>query len=120
METKQIINGLLDRADRVADQSAGRIMRQAADRLKELDTENDELEQRLFVHRELNKPQKWIPVTERLPKDSGGVILCTRSRNVGVGFYDKNTRNWVQHYSGGGICVDVTHWMPLPEPPKEV
>lgn len=37
METKQIINGLLDRADRVADQSAGRIMRQAAERLRELD-----------------------------------------------------------------------------------
>ena len=64
--------------------------------------------------------QKWIPVTERLPEDSSGVILCTRSRIVGVGFYDKDTRNWVQHYSGGGICVEVTHWMPLPEPPKEV
>ena len=63
--------------------------------------------------------QKWIPVSERLPEDSRGVILCTRSRIVGVGFYDKNTRSWVQHYSGGGICVDVTHWMPLPEPPKE-
>ena len=37
METKQIINGLLDRADRVADQSAGRIMRQAAERLRELE-----------------------------------------------------------------------------------
>ena len=37
METKQIINGLMDRADRVADQSAGRIMKQAAKRLRELD-----------------------------------------------------------------------------------
>ena len=62
--------------------------------------------------------QQWIPVTERLPGDSRGVILCTRSRIVGVGFYDKHTRNWVQLYSGGGICVDVTHWMPLPEPPS--
>ena len=61
---------------------------------------------------------KWIPVTERLPEDSRDVILCTRSRIVGVGFCDKNTRNWNQHYSGGGICVDVTHWMPLPEAPK--
>ena len=61
---------------------------------------------------------KWIPVTDRLPEDSRGVILCTRSRIVGVGFYDKNTRNWVQNYSGGGIFIAVTHWMPLPEPPK--
>lgn len=40
METKQIINGLLDRADRVADQSAGRIMRQAAERLPTLRIRN--------------------------------------------------------------------------------
>ena len=63
--------------------------------------------------------QQWISVSERLPDDSGDVILCTRSRIVGVGFYDKMTRSWVQHYSGGGICIDVTHWMPLPELPKE-
>jgi hypothetical protein len=62
---------------------------------------------------------KWIPVSERPPEDSGDVILCTRSRIVGVGFYDKMTRSWVQHYSGGGIRVDVTHWMPMPEPSKE-
>ena len=66
---------------------------------------------------EMAKSQ-WIPVTDLLPDDSRGVILCTRSRIVGVGFYDNNTSNWVQYYSGGGICVDVTHWMPLPEPPK--
>lgn len=71
------------------------------------------------VVKDINVPS-WIPVTERLPEDSRGVILCTRSRIVGVGFYDKNTRNWVQYYSGGGICVEVTHWMPLPEAPKEV
>ena len=64
--------------------------------------------------------QEWISVKERLPEDSRSVILCTRSRIVGVGFYSKTTRNWVQHYSGGGIYVDVTHWMPLPEPPKGV
>ena len=37
METKQIINGLLDKADRVADQSAGRIMKQAAEKLVQLE-----------------------------------------------------------------------------------
>ena len=66
-----------------------------------------------------NNVGKWIPVSERLPDDSGNVILCTRSKIVGAGFYDKTTKNWVQHYSGGGICVEVTHWMPMPEPPKE-
>ena len=60
----------------------------------------------------------WISVEDRLPEDSGGVNLCTRSGIVGTGFYDKYTKNWVQHYSGGALCVDVTHWMPLPEPPE--
>lgn len=64
------------------------------------------------------KRGEWISVKERLPEDSGGVNLCTRSGIVGTGFYDKYTKNWVQYYSGGALCVDVTHWMPLPEPPN--
>lgn len=97
MDTKQIINGLLDRADRVADQSAGRIMRQAAKRLEELDLE-----------------QKWIPVTERLPEQGQEVIAY--SGNIlspsvfAYKFWRKDYDTWVH----------VTHWMPLPEPPKEV
>ena len=62
--------------------------------------------------------QKWIPVTERLPEDSVAVNLHTKSGVVGTGFYDKHTKSWVQWYSGGSCSVDVTHWMPLPEPPK--
>lgn len=62
--------------------------------------------------------QEWIPVKTRLPNDSATVTLCTRSRIVGTGFYNKYTKTWLQYYSGGSICVEVTHWMPLPEPPK--
>ena len=53
------------------------------------------------------KRGEWISVKERLPEDSGGVNLCTRSGIVGTGFYDKYTKNWVQYYSGGALCVDV-------------
>ena len=63
METRQIINWLRDKADRADHPSWTRMMNKAADRLKELDTENDELKQRLFVLKELDKPQKtahWI------------------------------------------------------------
>ena len=66
----------------------------------------------------LLKQPRWIPVTERLPDDSVGVTLCTRSGIVGTGFYDKYTKNWVQYYAAGALCVDVTHWMPLPEGPE--
>ena len=63
METKQIINWLMDKADRAENPSWTRMMKKAAKRLKELDTENDELKQRLFVLKELDQPQKtahWI------------------------------------------------------------
>ena len=102
MDTKQIINGLLDRADRVADQSAGRIMRQAAERLRELDQE-----------------QKWIPVTERLPEnfisvlgymtDAGDFPPVRECYTVGNAFFFPALRD----------VHPVSHWMPLPEPPKE-
>lgn len=59
----------------------------------------------------------WHRVEERLPDDSREVIIFTASRIEGVGSFIRP--NWYQWYSGGGLPVDVTHWMPLPEPPKE-
>ena len=63
--------------------------------------------------------QKWIPVTERLPEDEVDVLACdVRDGFVGV-CYLQYCERWV--------CRDwfldlseITHWMPLPEPPKEV
>ena len=101
METKRIINGLLDRADRVADQSAGRIMKQAAKRLEEL-----------------NQEQKWIPVTERLPSDDvpSTMYLCFWNGIIRVCKYWRTRKCFELR----GKVVKVTHWMPLPNPPKEV
>ena len=59
----------------------------------------------------------WHRVEERLPDDSRDVIIFTASGIVGDGSFIRP--NWYQWYSGGGLPVDVTHWMPLPEPPKE-
>lgn len=59
----------------------------------------------------------WRRVEEELPDDSREVIIVTTSMIVGVGSFIRP--NWFQWYSGGGLPVDVTHWMPLPEPPKE-
>lgn len=65
---------------------------------------------------------RWIPVTERMPPDSGDVLIYSASHLVGVGCYLPNRfvgqkGHWVQWYSGGGIGVSVTHWMPLPKAP---
>lgn len=52
---------------------------------------------------------RWIPVTERLP-DVGVVVLV----------YSKFDGVCVDYYGGDAFgYFDVTHWMPLPEPPKE-
>ena len=66
--------------------------------------------------KEQPKVGEWIPCSERLPKDSGDVIIVTKSSIVGVGSYFEDGKNWVQWYSGGGIAVDVIAWMPLPAP----
>ena len=71
----------------------------------------------------LENRMRWIPVTERLPKFEGAV-LCMRKSNVyGVRPYQEilyvdefGFKNFDDIYLADGV---VTHWMPLPEPPKE-
>jgi hypothetical protein len=63
--------------------------------------------------------QRWIPVTERLPH-SGVVVLCACDMNaVHALSHDDVMDDWDAMY--GRVCFRkefVTHWMPLPEPPK--
>ena len=61
---------------------------------------------------------KWISVEERLPEVDGKYIVCTAKRSVYF------TRFYAQGKGGTGtfqtdIYTHITHWMPLPEPPKE-
>lgn len=59
--------------------------------------------------------QKWIPVTEQLPKNFERVLVCREGGIVEQGYRDVN--GWWKVY--GTRTKRVTHWMPLPEPPKE-
>ena len=73
---------------------------------------------------------KWISVDDRLPKSNEEVIVCYRCNTLNhlgkiellphvthatYHLYDDITY-WENDC--GGI-QDVTHWMPLPEPPEE-
>ena len=62
---------------------------------------------------------KWIPVSERLP-EAHRLVLCRWTRGVGASYgfarYNHDINVW--YVSNEGM-PNVTHWMPLPEPPKE-
>lgn len=64
----------------------------------------------------------WIPVTERLPEERQAV-LCIGSKG---GMFISNCWRISNTAPGGKIWINgqgwrtFTHWMPLPEPPKEV
>lgn len=71
---------------------------------------------------ELSKP-KWIPVAERLPEFAGAVLCMRKSIVCGVRPYQEilyvdefGFKNFDDIYLADGV---VTHWMPLPQPPKE-
>lgn len=68
--------------------------------------------------------QKWIPVSERLPEpnEDGSVnaVLVTNGFVIHMAYF--NNKNWWFCESGQAaesMFYVVTHWMPLPEPPKE-
>ena len=56
----------------------------------------------------LREVQRWIPVTERLPHPNEVVMTWSQQRS------DLEVMNVLADFEMG----DVTHWMPLPEPPK--
>ena len=64
----------------------------------------------------LREQMEWIRVRDRLPEDQVEVLVATRSKN-GVRNIDKGYLA-IDHFIHRGRA-EVTHWMPLPEPPKE-
>jgi len=73
----------------------------------------------------------WIPVSERLPKESDGLVLvcmpdkspynitqhfpnCKVLQRVKMASHSEYTNNW--YSSMGGYVDEPLAWMPLPEP----
>ena len=68
---------------------------------------------------EWRKPETgWIPVTERLP-ETGTSVFVREGNFTGIGFFGRHTQKWIEPISGAHLD-NVTHWMPLPEPPEGV
>lgn len=60
---------------------------------------------------------KWISVKDKLPNKKQEVI-CFDGKEVfsGVEYSEKYGFTWIDL---GYTPNDITHWMPLPDPPKQ-
>ena len=61
---------------------------------------------------DINVPGKWISVKDRLPEKHGHYLVVRDNGYMSVDMYSRSS-HW-----GKDVCK-ITHWMPLPEPPKD-
>lgn len=69
----------------------------------------------------LREQPRWIPVTERLPAEGERVLAAVEGTWVGEAYRDMRDV-WMRSYGtpwDASIGVSVTHWMPLPDAPRE-
>jgi|HubBroStandDraft_2_1064218.scaffolds.fasta_scaffold340169_4 hypothetical protein len=77
---------------------------------------------------------EWISVEKDLPKDDDYVLVYyDRDFHISVGYYEKDNVSYYIESNGTKFYTDdgwdseipwaprgkITHWMPLPEPPKK-
>lgn len=94
----------------------------AADAIEELQAQIDgwiEQERKAL----LKSVPKWVSVTEQLPKYGTPVLAYGSRGGIFVAKYERARAEWDIDYwwklnSAIHVC-NPTHWMPLPEPPKE-
>jgi hypothetical protein len=104
METKLLVSWLYDKAARAHDHSYARMLNMTAKRLRELD-----------------EKQRWIAVTEP-PKERGCYFVTVKHWLDGKPVTREaywNGADWLSCDKKHELTPRVTHWMPLPEPPKE-
>lgn len=83
---------------------------------------------RLSEQPTIEPKQEWISVNERLPK-KGEVVLGYLERSIYrmnyphtepmVFVFIDTLGKWKRAYGADTVDYDVTHWMPLPEPPEK-
>jgi hypothetical protein len=59
---------------------------------------------------------RWIPCSERLP-ESFIYVLCAGRDGIGILRYIGS--KWLDGEANAYTTNEITHWMPLPEPPEK-
>lgn len=128
MEILKIVERLEDYSRKIfavmADEEFTETMSEAASLLIRQGEKIADLESKVA---ELEAQNRWIPVTERVPEHTENVlVLCTdKFANVRLeqayllAQYNPED-GWILEMWPEKESPNVTHWMPLPVPPKEV
>lgn len=113
------------------------LLREAADAIEELQAGEKKFLRNISAlemeNENLKRAGRWIPVTEKkppLPEDEDvcfvDVIAAIRGRKESAQVkycrayrYRDGKRECIERFIDDWAVVYVTHWMPLPEPPKE-
>ena len=120
MKTNEMIAGLRKLSGQGSEYRRT-VCRQAAEKLEELTVGADAhigppSSAPVGADAHIGPNQRWIPVTERLPEGMKDVLVIRAHGDPDIEFLFHDG-TWVGDTEGK---QDVTHWMPLPEPPKGV
>ena len=69
----------------------------------------------MFVEATALLPDRWISVKERLPEDNAYYLVWRKGWQIPSIMKCRRKAGFNTHMAYG----DVTHWMPLPSPPRE-
>ena len=79
----------------------------------------EQLEERIAI---MTESEGWIPTAERMPEESGTYLAVVMEDRINGN--DSQTivsiRDYMKSYGMFNTLIDdtITHWMPLPKPPK--
>jgi hypothetical protein len=62
---------------------------------------------------------EWISVKDRMPEDDVSILICSKRKTISKATYSSSMGRYnIADSDYWYNELDVTHWMPLPEPPK--